>query len=82
MTEHKFVYTVSGVDLTDAQKAAISQGIGATVASVLIGASPQTLRSDSLNIGNIHGGKWILAELVADQTVGEFTAAANAQARE
>ncbi len=76
MSEHKFVYTVSGVNLTEEQQATISREIGAVVSRVLIGSSPQTLRSDFLNIGKIHGGMWIPVAQVAKESVGEIVARA------
>jgi hypothetical protein len=62
MAETKFVYAVSGVDLSEAQKARISQAIAVAVAQTLTSDSPGTIRMDYLNATNIHGGKWIIAE--------------------
>ena len=59
MAEHKFVYTVTGVTLTDAQQHKISQAIGTAVAQALAGEATHPVRSDFLNIGRIHGGLWI-----------------------
>lgn len=77
MADHKFVYTVSGVDLSNQQKAAISEAIGAAVATAMLGASPKAARSDFLNILNIHGGRRIEADAVANERVGDLVAAAN-----
>jgi hypothetical protein len=77
MADHKFVYTISGVDLSDGQKAAISEAIGAAVATAMLGAAPKAARSDFLNILNTHGGRRINADAVADERVGEFVAASN-----
>jgi hypothetical protein len=74
MADHKFEYTVSGVDLSNDQRSAISREIGAAVARVLLGASPQTLRSDSLNICKIQGGRWIPVEAAAKENVGDLVA--------
>jgi hypothetical protein len=74
MADHKFVYTVSGVNLSDAQKTAISQEIGAAVARVLVGASPKPVISDCLNICKIHGGLMIPNDLVANVTVADILA--------
>lgn len=64
MADHKFVFTVSGVNLTEAQQHKISAAIGATVAHALGEGTTQPVRSDFLNIGRIHGGLWIdVAEL-------------------
>ena len=65
MADSKFVYTVSGVDLNEEQKAAISREIGASVARVLVGAAPKAMRSESLNIVKIQGGRWLPAALAA-----------------
>jgi hypothetical protein len=60
MSEHKFVYTVSGVHLSDEQKTRVSQAIAGAVAGVIAGESPGEFRADSLTLGRIYGGIWIL----------------------
>lgn len=73
MADHKFVYTVSGVDLSDEQKAVISREIGAAVSRVLVGGSPQ-VKSEFLSYCRINGGIWVDPNLVPPrETVGEFT---------
>ena len=62
MAEHKFVYSVSGVDLSEAQQTKISQAIGVAVAQVLTGDAPGAIRTDFLSAIRIHGGLWISAE--------------------
>jgi hypothetical protein len=74
MADSKFVYTVSGVELSEEHKAAISREIGAAVARVLVGAAPKAMRSEFLNIVKIHGGRWLPAELAAKQSVAEVVA--------
>jgi hypothetical protein len=59
MAEHRFVYTVSGVTLSNAQQAKISEAIGIAVAQVLTGDAAGTVRTDFLNINRIYGGRWI-----------------------
>ena len=59
MADHRFVYTVSGMTLSNAQQAKISEAIGIAVAQVLAGDTPGTIRTDALNINRIYGGKWI-----------------------
>jgi hypothetical protein len=59
MSDHKFGYTVSGVDLSHEQKEAISREIGAAVARVLAGGSPGVPRTDFLAIGKNYGGIWL-----------------------
>jgi hypothetical protein len=59
MADHRFVYTVSGVDLTDAQKAKVSQAIGVAVAEALTGDAPGTVKTDCLSVHRIYGGRWI-----------------------
>jgi uncharacterized protein (DUF697 family) len=78
MADTKFVYTVSGVNLTDAQKSSISEAIGAAVASALVGPSAKAVQSDFLNLCNIHGGIRINADAVADQKVSEVLKRATA----
>jgi hypothetical protein len=72
MADHKFEYIVLGVDLSHEQKTAIAAEIGAAVARVLVGAAPKAARSEMLNISNIHGGRWLPADLAASKTVGEI----------
>jgi len=74
MSEHKFVYTVSGIHLTEEQKATISREIGATVSRVLAGNAPSPVSSEFLNISKIHGGIWITVESAALKNVGEIIA--------
>ena len=59
MADHRFVYTVSGVTLSHAQQAKISEAIGIAVAQVLAGDAPGTVRTDALTINRIYGGEWI-----------------------
>jgi hypothetical protein len=59
MAEHRFVYTVSGVNLSQAQQAKISEAIGTAVAQALVGDAPGRVRADFLNINRIYGGRWI-----------------------
>jgi len=65
MTDHRFVYTLSGVELSEAQKARISQGIAAAVTQALVGEAPPELRTESLTLLRIYGGRWIPSELAA-----------------
>ena len=59
MPDHRFVYTVSGVKLTQAQQERISRAISIAVAEALVHDAPGTVRSDFLNIQRIYGGRWI-----------------------
>jgi hypothetical protein len=59
MAEHRFFYTVSGVDLSDAQQAKVSQAIGVAVAEALAGDAPGAVKADFLSVNRIYGGKWI-----------------------
>jgi hypothetical protein len=78
MSHHKFVYTVSGVALSDEQKATISREIGAAVARVLAtSAGSKTLAGAFLNIGKINGGRWLdPSTLAKGETVAELVAQA------
>jgi hypothetical protein len=72
MADHKFVYTVSGVNLSDAQKHKISEAIGAAVAQALAVQVPGTVQTDCLTVGRVYGGKWIPvaeAEAIGAQNV-------------
>jgi ethanolamine ammonia-lyase small subunit len=59
MADYKFVYTVSGVDLSDAQRTKISQGIAAAVTHALVGEAPTALRNESLSLFRIYGGRMV-----------------------
>lgn len=59
MADHKFVYTVSGVDLSEGQKTKISQAIAAAVTGAIIGESAEELRSDYFTINRVYGGRFI-----------------------
>jgi len=59
MPEHRFFYTVSGVTLSDAQQARVSQAIGVAVAEALTGDAPGTVKTDFLSVNRIYGGRWI-----------------------
>lgn len=56
MPIHKFVHTVSGVELTEAQKGRIYEEIAATVTRVLLGMTPSTLTSNYLAEHPVCGG--------------------------
>jgi hypothetical protein len=70
MADHRFVYTVSGVELKEEHKHKISEAIGAAVATSLanIAAVQNVAAVDSLNLLKIYGGLWIPVELA--ETVG------------
>jgi hypothetical protein len=59
MASHKFTYTVSGFELTDTQKAKISQGIAAVVAQAVLGESAEKLQPELLTRFGIAGGRMI-----------------------
>jgi hypothetical protein len=61
MPEHKFVYTVSGIELSDEKKAKISQAIAVAVTQEITGKAPEELRADYLTLHRIYGGRWIPA---------------------
>jgi len=70
MADHRFVYTVSGVELKEEHKHKISEAIGAAVATSLasIAGVQKVAAVDSLNLLKIYGGRWIPVELA--ETVG------------
>lgn len=62
MPDHQFVYTVSGIDLSDVQKSRISEQIAAVVTRAITGDVPDRLSANYLTLVRIHGGKWIQAD--------------------
>ena len=76
MADHKFVYTVSGVDLTEAQKTKIAQGIALAVTEALVGEAPPELRTESLTLLRSYGGRMIPPDLAA--TLGGIVAVEDA----
>ncbi len=66
MHEHKFTYTIAGVHLSDEQKTRVSQAIAGAVAGVLASESPGQLSADSLTLGRIYGGIWIMPEVLRE----------------
>jgi hypothetical protein len=59
MATQKFVYTVSGVELSDAQKATISQEIAAAVTRVVLGGSHKHIQPQLMALHGVYGGKMI-----------------------
>jgi hypothetical protein len=80
MSSHKFTYTVSGIELSNEQQAAISREIAAAVTRALVGHAPKAVKPDCLTVTKIRGGIWIdpsaLAKDLAKETVAEFVARA------
>jgi hypothetical protein len=70
MATHKFVYTVSGVELSDGQKAKISQEIAAAVTRVVLGEGPQQVQPQLLSLHGVYGGK--LADFRAERPTEDF----------
>ncbi len=71
MPTHKFVHTVSGVELTGAQKAQLNGEIAATVTRVLLGMAPAALNSDFLSEHPVCGGSHKREEQVRDNAANE-----------
>jgi len=65
MAEHKFEFTLSGVNLSDAQKTQIASEIALVVTRAVTGGSPQALSTPMWSKVNIHGGKMIPEALLA-----------------
>jgi hypothetical protein len=59
MADHKFVYTVSGVTLSEAQQHKVAEAIGVAVAHALAQDAPGTVQTECLMINRIYGGRWI-----------------------
>jgi hypothetical protein len=67
MASHKFVYTVSGVDLTDAQKSKISHEIAGVVTRAVLGESRAQIQPELLTLNGIAGGRMIQATELASE---------------
>ena len=65
MAEHKFEFTLSGVNLSEAQKTQIASEIALVVTRAVTGNSPQALSTPMWSKVNIHGGKMIPEALLA-----------------
>lgn len=59
MADHKFEFTLSGVNLSEAQKNAIASEIATVVTRAVVGNSPQALSTPMWILVNIHGGKMV-----------------------
>ncbi len=59
MADHKFEFTLSGVNLSDEQKNKISSEIASVVTRAVVGDSPAALRTAMWSLVNIHGGKMV-----------------------
>ena len=66
MADHKFEFTVSGVNLSDEQKNRIAGEIAQVVTRALVGNTPELLRTPMWSQVSIHGGKMIQAARAAD----------------
>lgn len=76
MASHKFTYTISGVELSNEQQAAISREIASAVTRVLIGHAPSSLKTDFLTVTKIRGGIWIDPAVAGRESVAELVARA------
>jgi hypothetical protein len=59
MADHKFEFTLSGVNLSDEQKSNIASEIALVVTRAVTGGSPANLRTPMWSLVNIHGGRMI-----------------------
>jgi hypothetical protein len=59
MASHKFVYTVSGVELSEAQKSKISQEIAGVVTRAVLGESRAAIQPELLTLHGVAGGRMI-----------------------
>ncbi|HYI64053.1 MAG TPA: hypothetical protein VEW71_04135 [Allosphingosinicella sp.] len=76
MSSQRFVYTVSGIELTDAQKSHISEEIAAAVTRALLGEMPTVLDSGYLSEHPLCGGSHIHPEDLDSPTEAEPSAIA------
>jgi len=70
MASSKFVYTVSGIDLSDAQKAEISHEIAAAVTRVVLGKSAKQVQPQLLSLHGVYGGK--IVDTAVEHPTAEF----------
>jgi hypothetical protein len=70
MATQKFTYTVSGIDLTEEQKAKISQEIAATVTRVVLGESAKPIQPQLVSLHGVYGGK--LANFSVERPAEDF----------
>jgi hypothetical protein len=59
MADHKFEFTLSGVNLSEAQKNQIASEIALAVTRAVVGTDTEALRTPMWSLLNIHGGKMI-----------------------
>jgi hypothetical protein len=59
VADHKFEFTVSGVNLSEAKKKQIAGEIALVVTRALVGDAPDALRTAMWSQVNIHGGRMI-----------------------
>lgn len=59
MADHKFEFTLSGVDLSEEQKNTIAGEIALAVTRVVVGDSPVSLRTPMWSLVNLHGGRMV-----------------------
>jgi hypothetical protein len=59
MADHKFEFTLSGVNLTDEQKNSIAGEIALVVTRAVVGSSPKALSTPMWSQVNIHGGRMV-----------------------
>jgi len=57
MADTKFVYTVSGINLSDAQIAKISHEIAMAVTRAIVGDHPEAMRTEFFTVNRVYGGK-------------------------
>jgi hypothetical protein len=62
MADHKFEFTVSGVELSEEQKNNIAGEIAQVVTRAVVGSSPTALRTAMWSLVNIHGGRMLPPE--------------------
>jgi hypothetical protein len=59
MADHKFEFTLSGVNLSEEQKNKIASEIATVVTRAVVGDSPKSLSTPMWSLVNIHGGRMV-----------------------
>ncbi len=71
MADHKFEFTLSGVNLTEEQRTQIAGEIAMVVTRVVVGKSPDAAKAAMWSQVKINGGRMIPQALLGEVTRGE-----------
>ena len=71
MADHKFEFTLSGVNLTEAQRSQIAGEIAMVVTRAVVGNSPDAAKAAMWSQVKINGGRMIPPDLLREVVAGE-----------